>query len=163
MSNFYLKIVGGMRPNTEIFIDGKRAKISKKNGEKVVEYQTDNPTVELKIKRYTFLNLRLWFLVEVFFFLISVFGIFDKRIKKPYIESRCKFTLVAGQNTFVNIRLMPVYEGGKVILLESNCAGSEDENIFVSNKKLKNRNRVMRLTKFLLLAASVITLIVILI
>lgn len=163
MKNITIKVLNAIRPYTAFYIDGKRAKIVKKGGEKYIYYQTENPTFTLSVENYGFLHFKLWFLWELIFFFISGFGIFDKRIKKPYLTCSCQFTLDAGENTSVKTYLLPLRKDGKVLFLESNYGGTEDKNIIEVDPVIKKRNTISKITKLILFAAAVIVAIVLIV
>ena len=79
MNNINIKIAGAndkFRPN--VFIDGKEVKYTKNNnGALELNYATEKDSIEISICKYLEISGKLWFLMSLFFFVISLFGIFD--------------------------------------------------------------------------------------
>lgn len=163
-----LSFEGTYRPLTEIYVDGKRVSFKKKKKQRFASIQTEKENVELEIKRYSRYNFKLWFLNELIFFIISIFGIFDQRFGNFCYETTCKIQIpLTNESTNFAFRFLVPKNNGEVVRIEKGSDGEIVENKFIKNNVLAKRAKIMRGTKIattiLILAAVITTLCVVLI
>lgn len=153
--------VNTLPAHTDIFLDGKYFKPKKvKNQHPVIEYETENNTVELTLKKYSHLSTRLWVLQEIFFFIISIFGILDKKFGNYFYKEHCKIIINVSTETKTTIRFNPPLAGKPVVSFKGDCEITEVENIYELDKELKRKNKILKFIKFLIFIAFVATLLV---
>lgn len=88
MSNLTIFIKNDLFLKPVIFVNKKQAKVKKENG-KLVSYIECDSKAQIKIMDYQPLSYPFGFIVNYFFFLISILGIFDKRYSSK--GRRCLF------------------------------------------------------------------------
>lgn len=127
------------------FVKNKKAKIY------YAEYFTEDNQVTISFDTYNPLNKWHWWLLGTFFFIISIFGIFDWHVSSKYIYMyQSIITLNEGDN-FVN--LIPQRGKDKVVNVETSCAYDEIVNKKDRPKRIKTRSALLTLTKVLLIVS----------
>ena len=125
------------------FVRNKKAKIY------YAEYTTEDNQVTISFDTYNPLNKWHWWLFGTFFFIISIFGIFDWHISSRFVYLyQSVITLNEGDN-FVN--LIPQRGRDKVVKVETTCGYDEIINKKDRPKKIKVRSTLLTLTKVLII------------
>ena len=149
-----------MRPYTDVYLDGQRIRPKKYSKCKYgVQYDTDKDNVELTIKSYSRLHSRFWLIIELFFFVISIFGILDEKFGKFTYETHCKINLSVNDNTNVNLRINAPLNNRKVVNCESDNKIEEIENTYIIDNVAKKRNKILSISKILTVMAVAIGII----
>ena len=159
MNKLYLSI-NGLPAHTDIFLDGKYYKPKKvKNHHPVIEYETEKDSVELTIKRYSHLSSRLWVLQELFFYIISIFGIFDKKFGKYYYKEYCNIVFKVQNETKATIKFNPPLSVRPVLNCKSDAEINEVENVYRVDRELKRKHKILTIVKVLIFLGAVAGLI----
>ena len=149
----------------EIYIDGKKISFTLNKNTKKLEsnYQSKNDSMNLKVVQYQPLYNRLWWLMNMLFFIISIFGIFDRRNKQKYkYEFEGNISLIDGENEIAISN--PNRGENKLLSLVTTNQVIENINIKEKDRVINKRRKLLTLSKvlFILLSIAVaITLIVI--
>ena len=89
-----LKIKMGYAKNTTITVDGSKVKFTKdKYGNYTYIHKTESNIANVKIINYLDINTKHWFISNIIFFIISLFGILDKKFDKSFIVKDCEFNV----------------------------------------------------------------------
>ena len=156
MNNVNLKVTGGIGLNPNVIIDNNPVKLKKnKYGSLDGNYQTDNSEIELKVCRYLELSGKLWLLMSMVFFIISIFGIFNPPYDRKciQIDYLCKIKLKETNDIKIKINIQNA--GDKAIEVESNCEIEEITNAFQIDKVAKKRLVIVRIIEVALWVALV--------
>ena len=125
------------------FVRNKKAKMY------YAEYQTEDNQVTISFDTYNPLNKWHWWLFGTFFFIISIFGIFDWHISSRFVyQYQAIITLNEGDNV---VNLIPLRGRGKVVNVETACGYDEIINNKDRPKKIKVRSTLLTLTKVLII------------
>ena len=163
MNELNLKLAGctyKQRPN--IFIDGKEVKYNKDDfGNLVVNYKTEKDSVEVAICKYLEINSKLWFLMSIVFFFVSIFGIFDARYDKKCVVIDCKYNIKLKEKTDIKFTLCDVSKNdlnnqGRGVVWEGDCQCEQIKNIGYTDQKARKRLKLMFWIKFLLWIALIV-------
>lgn len=158
-----MKINGVNTRGLDIKIDDKKVNLLKnKFGNKVVIYETENPTVNIKIKKYLEINSKAWLLWQMLFFFLSVFGIFDFKLDKKCVVIDCEFEVKLEEITTLNISMNYVRSLEKALKVDSNADVNEIKNIAYVDEKAKKRMKVLKITKICTFAALLVLAVVLL-
>ena len=162
MKNLTIKISGASKLNNLIFIDDKEVKLKKNSfGSYDHTVQTEKDFVNIKIKSVLEINSKSWFLTNLFFFIISVFGIFDYRMPKKCLsvafEENVKLT---GEQNDITISMLNQIADKPCVLTKSNCEIEEIQNTCIQDKIALKRMKTLKRTKILLWVALIIGAIV---
>lgn len=156
MNNVNLKVTGGIGLNPNVIIDNNPVKLKKnKYGSLDGNYQTENSEIELKVCRYLELSSKLWLLMSMVFFIISIFGIFNPPYDKKciQIDYLCKIKLK--ETNDIKIKINTQNAGDKAIEVESECKIEEITNTFQIDKVVKKRLVIVRIIEVALWVALV--------
>lgn len=164
MNSLNLTLTKKLKPYTDVYIDDEIVKPKKHKKLYKAEYITEKSSVELVIKSYSRFQTRWWFFIEMFFFLISIFGVFDQRFGKYCYTTHCKVNLKLQNETNVKLRIVAPRSEGPVVKVETDCEFEEVENIYHIDQKAKKRQKLLRVFKvltFIAIVAAVVVVIVI--
>ena len=156
MNNVNLKVTGGIGLNPNVIIDNRPVKLKKnKYGSLDGNYQTENSEIELKVCRYLELSGKLWLLMSMVFFIISIFGIFNPPYDRKciQIDYLCKIKLK--ETNDIKIKINTQNAGDKAIEVESDCEIEEITNTFQIDKVAKKRLVIVRIIEVALWVALV--------
>ncbi len=156
MNNVNLKVTGGIGLNPNVIIDNNPVKLKKnKYGSLDGNYQTENGEIELKVCRYLELSGKLWLLMSMVFFIISIFGIFNPPYDRKciQIDYLCKIKLK--ETNDIKIKINTQNAGDKAIEVESDCEIEEITNAFQIDKVAKKRLVIVRIIEVALWVALV--------
>lgn len=133
-----------------VLVDGKRFKYKKnKNKDMVGVIETNNDKVEIEIFNWFEIKSKLWLIMELFFFVISIFGLFD--VKKDKKGKKVNFKAVFKLKEDNNIRLSygPLKDNVAPIRIDSNLDMEVIENKFIVDEVVVKRYKLLKLFKFL--------------
>lgn len=166
MGNVIITLKGKMRPYTDILVNDKVLKFKKvKKQRKTYSavYETEDNNVELLVKSYSFLHTGLWFIGEMFFFIISVFGIFDMIKSRHTYNTNCKIKVNVDGETNINLKLLNPRNNEAVIKYETDANIEEIENNYTFDAVAKKRKKILKIFKILTILSFIIAGIVLII
>lgn len=164
MNKLNMKINGVNTRGLDIKIDDKKVNLLKnKFGNKTVIYETENPTVNIKIKKYLEINSKLWLLWQMIFFFLSVFGIFDFKLDKKCVIIDCEFEVKLEEITTLNLSMNYMKSLEKALKVDSNADIKEIKNVAYVDEQAKKRMKVLKITKICTFAALLILAVVLLV
>lgn len=162
MKELRLEIKGAKKLDLNVEIDGKIVKLKKNSSSGLYEgtFSTEKDTVDMKVYRYLELNSPLWFLTAIFYFLVSIFGIFDSRKEKSCIVLDCHFEIKLDKDiTNLELWTNPLKTQGRAFELSKECDVKEIKNEYYFDAKAKKKIKWLRLVKFILFVGIVIGLV----
>ena len=162
MKQLTLHLRGAGRINPTIMIDGQQAKAKKnKFGSLDVNYTTEKDKVEVAIYRHLQLASPLWWLIEIFFYIFSLFGLLDTSRQKDNIVLDCKFLVdLTGQdNGEVNVAIRLAKQDSEAIKIDSALPTETLSNVYYVDPKIKKRQTILKWIKLLIFIAVIVTLV----
>lgn len=164
MKKLILTVAGNSFFNADILIDDNYIyPIKKKKGIKTYEIETDKNELEIKINTLNELNSKHWLAIHIFFFIVSLFGIFDiKDKKKNYsINYKGKLKLIDEEP---NIKI--IFKSCKVnepaFRIEGNCElENNDSNKYFIDEEIAEKKKILKTIKIVSWILLVIILITI--
>ncbi|MBO7218539.1 MAG: hypothetical protein J6V40_01020 [Clostridia bacterium] len=155
-----------LRPFTDIFIDGKLMTPKKLKGSKKTGFwhKTDKNYADIEIKTYSRFQSKMWFIVEMLFFIISVFGIFDQRFDKFCYTTHCKVRVQVNAETNVALRVITPRNNGVVARVETDVAYEAIENEYIIDRDALKKQKLLNKGKIaivlLVIACAVVSFII---
>jgi len=124
----------------------------KKNefGNYTANFSTEKDEVTVYIYRFLEISGKLWFLMQMLFFIISIFGLLDIRLDKHCIVLDCSFKirLKDSENNFTcNFDINEQSGEGEALKYESNCEVETLSNAYFVDKKAKKRRKFCKSLK----------------
>lgn len=164
MKQLKLILRGAEHLRPVIKIDGKAVKTKKNDfGSRTCVYNTDKDKVEVHVYKHLELAGKMWFLMNIVYFIVSLFGIFDSPYDKKCIVLDCKFMVTLKENSKVSLALNAKQQQGKAANIETDCEITELENNFYVDNTIKKRWKIALITRLVLLAIAIVTFIIILV
>jgi hypothetical protein len=163
MKNVNIIMRGINVKNAILFVDDKIVKTKYNEfGGQIANIQTEKSSIKIRVESFLELQNPMWFLTNIFFFLISLFGLFDIRPTKDLtiVDYDATFTLIdEGKN---NIALTIDSNKGPKVFAETPCQVEEHKNTLEIDEKLRKRRKILTISKiftFLIAVAIIVTVI----
>lgn len=150
---------------TNVSIDGQLVKFKKNEfGNVVCKYQTENEKVNIKVFRMLDVGGIVWFITQLFFFVVSIFGIFDVHRKERCIAVDFEAEVDLKEENKLALQFNSPKEEGKAINVQTDLTSKEISNKYYFDSKAKKTLKVLKFTKlFLALAIIAIAITVLMI
>ena len=165
MREVNLKIKGIGRLNPVVQVDGKHLKFKKNEfGSYQKRIETEKDQMEIVVYRYMEINSRLWWLMSIFIFVVSIFGILDPMKEKNclIIDFKVLVDLKDCQSSNIELAIGKQSEDGKAVEVKTDLPVEEITNTSFIDEKAKKRLKIMKFVKlfvFIAIAALCATLI----
>ncbi len=157
MRELELKLTGlQYSGENNISIDGEQVKFKKNQfGSLVCKYQTENDKVNVKV--FTMLDVGgfIWFLTQLFFFVISIFGIFDIHRKESclVVDYEAEFDLK--EENKITLQFDSPRDGARAVNVGTDLTSREACNKFYFDKEAKRTLKILTVTKIFLAIAII--------
>lgn len=164
MKEINLKIQGQPSNLGEMLIqiDGKTVQCKKNEfGNFTGHYQTQNDKLQLKIFNVLDVGGIFWFLTQIFFFIITIFGIFDvhRQTKCMVIDFDAEIDLQ--DDNQITLQFNHPNTDGKAVEISTNLICQERANQYQPATRAQRTLKLLKFTKiFLTIAAIVIATLV---
>lgn len=149
MRTLNLKLTGERSlGNCCLFIDDEHVKFKKnKFGNLVINYKTEKERISIEIFNVLDFGGIFWFLTQIFFFVISIFGIFDIHHKQKYIAFSYKSEIHLKEDSHMVLRCNPLKDNTKAFNLETNLEVIEEINIFFVDENARRKRKLLAIIK----------------
>ena len=153
MSKIVINFDKKLPPYTTVYADNKPLTFEKSTDNHnniTTSFQTINNEVTLKIVRHSTLSTRLWFIYEMFFFFICIFGIFDMHERVRFVtDCQCTLKIKTSSNVILDLSIMKPRINGNVVKFGNPNNISVISNDYILNNTLKSRKRIIKVFKIL--------------
>lgn len=151
LNTLNLKITNVANFKPTIYVDDKMLKYKRDNfGGLTTTYKTEKTSVKVEIKKLYDINGPLWFLTSLFFFVISIFGIFDLKPDKKCYSVVASFNINVTKNCNLKIKFKPRSQSSEQAfeLEQTDCEiTGETGNKYFVDEVAKKRYKIMRIVK----------------
>ncbi len=164
MRELEIKLMGGQSLGEKIVsIDNKPVKVEKNGFSNLVcKYQTENDKVNIKVYRMLDVGGILWFITQLFFFIISIFGIFDVHRKEKCFVIDFEIEVDLREENKLTLQLNTPKKDAQAINIQTDLAFKEVSNKYCLDDKAKKTLIGLKITKIFLtlaiIAASILLL-----
>ncbi len=161
MKELNLKITGceGVN-NVVVNIDGAPVKLNKdKFGNLICKYQTEKEEVKLQVTRLLDVGGPLWFVTQLFFFIITLFGLFGLHHKEKCIVIDYEAEVTLKEKSQLTLQLKDPNDKQKTLEVQTELAATEKSNEVYVDTKAKKVVKGLKLAKFLLAIATIVIVI----
>lgn len=151
MSKISIKTRGSSSLNPIILFDGKEGSVKRNRfGSATHTADVSSSYAEIRIYNIIAESSPLWFLVSLFFFIISAFGIFDvKENRKCFaIDATIKIRLNGDAN--LELAYLPLGDGAPALEVKGDCDFTVENNVYSVDEVAKKRRKIMLLVKIAL-------------
>ena len=134
------------KKNLCLFVDKKATKIKSGNG--TTKIQTDKDFITIRVLKLNSFNCTHWFLLNMFFFVISVFGIFNRNIDKKFWVLDCEYKIEL-KDDITDFELMYEFQknGGRSVMAKTKAEFQTIKHICYVDELAKQRHKKMRWAK----------------
>ena len=155
---YNIRVINHKESKSIIMVDDSPAKITKnKAGFYEINGETDNPTVKLSLYEYSPILSPLWILFEIFYFIISLFGLFDnyRNLKGRAVKLNAELSLSEGDNNYI-LRVLKWRKDQPAVKLERKDGGEnveetetgvqdvvETDNLCFIDQTIVKRNKIL--------------------
>lgn len=164
MKELEIKLTGAQNiGETIVSIDDKPVKFKKNEFDSLVcKYQTENDKVNIKVIRMLDIGGVFWFLTQIFFFLITIFGLFDIHHKERCLVVDFETEVDLKEENTLTLQFNTPQENGTAITLQTDLTNKEISNKYYLDTKAKKKLKALKITKIFLALAILVTVIVVL-
>ena len=162
MNTLNVVLAGARRGDTFVCIDGKPVENFRKDGRGylISEYATESEKVRLSVHRYLDIGGFFWFITQIFFFIISIFGIFDVHGKGRWLSADCQIDVNLNEVSNLTVNLNPPSKYGRVANFVTDLQLDVISNNYVLEPKTKKIRTALTLTKLLTVVAVIVIAVV---
>lgn len=161
MKQLKIKFINPRYHNAVVFLDGKQVKFSKvKDGVCEATVNVEKPRANLSVLTYNELISPLWWFFSLIFYLISVFGLFDPIKVKSAVTINYSSTIdLSEEQPFITIKTNRIKVGDSAITISGNAKNYDENNVFVLDKTLQKRIKILRVLKIFIFIVAVLLII----
>lgn len=165
MRTLEIKLAGAQNlGETVVSIDNEPVQFKENEfGSSVCKYQTENDKVNIKVYRLLDVGGFLWFITQLFFFVISIFGIFDVRRKERCLIVDFEAEIDLREENKLTLKFNVPKENAQAVGFQTNLTGRVLSNSYYLDTKAKRILKVLKITKLLLALAVIGVAIVVLV
>lgn len=162
MKTLRVKILGGLSYTPVAIIDGQEKKLKyNKDGSREIIHQTESDKVVLQIENALELKSRFWWITQMFFFFISLFGVLNPRLSKTATKIEYKSTIeLSAEDNLVELKISCDKKNDKCIYVNSDCGIQEEINNYSDDSEIRKRKKILLISK---VVAWVILLLIVII
>ncbi len=149
MNNLTLTLTKKIKPYTYLTVDGEVVKPKFRRGVGTAKIQTEKSEVEIAYTRFSRFDSKLWWLLEIVYFLLSGFGLFDLRFGKHEYITNYKAKITLSEDTKVKIHIPNPKNGGPVLKLTTDANLIEEENAYSIDQEVKKKKKILLIAKII--------------
>ena len=157
MNVLNLRITGALRGDTFVTVDGARVESNN------CAIQTEKAQVRVAVCRYLDVGGPLWFITQLLFFIISIFGIFDVHGRGKYLVADCQMDVYIKETCDLTVKINPPKKNAKVATFVGDVWLAEWSNKYVPDERAKKKYLALNLIKLFLALAGIAGLVVLIV
>lgn len=157
--DFTLNLYNNRWYDAEVYVDGVKLRGKEKKSKYPMryEYSTDNDIINVSLKKTFEINSSFYILKFLFYFIISIFGIFDLH-EKRFRTMEVEFSVDLKNTSLVEIKFDRYREGKEAVLYDANVINMK-KNVFHEDSTAKLRYKKLKIIKIFLTIAIIASLI----
>ena len=166
MNGLSVVFVNNIPYGSRVYADGRELKVKRDaTGVYVANVETEKEYVDISVENPFFGELPFlkWFLLTLFFWAVSLFGLFDTVENKRCVSVRAKIRVKTSDSAFVKLRFGIFRDGAPAVeITETNTEATEVENAYRLDKRAKRRNAAYKAFRIVsIVAAAIITVLIV--
>ena len=139
-----------------VFIDGNSVLPEKdEHGKLVCRHQTENDSVKIQIVRYIDCGGVWWFITQILFFIISIFGLLDMQCRNRGIALDFIAEVETANFGYVTLNCNMIKDGAKAIEIKSNTPVKEEANGYYADEQAGKTFKKLFIAKIITAAVVV--------
>lgn len=159
-----LKLQGGNELNAIVELDGKVISCKQnKYKTNLISYKTEKDYVDIEIKNALEINGPCWWLIQMFFYIISLFGILNPKLEKfcYLVNYKSRIYLTNNENEAV-IKFNLFKENARAVEVATQNSVEESLNEYLLDVEAKRRKKILKISRifaWILLVAAIAVII----
>ena len=144
-----------------VYVDGKPVEVKHcgRRNDSECTFTTENDTVEITLtKRYS-MEGKGWFWINLLFYFISIFGIFDAREGRKFQTYTYRALLHLNGTNNIEVHINKFVNGQRALEVTGDCAIDEQENVFFIREDLRKRRKQLNWFNAVLWIAIIVAII----
>lgn len=164
MKDLEIKLIGGQNlGDFVVIIDDEPVDVKKNEfNSSLCRYQTEHDKVNIKIFRLLDVGGLIWFITQLFFFVISIFGIFDIHRKERCLIVDFEAEVDLKDVNKLTLRFNIPKENVQAVSIQTDLTFQEVSNKYYTDVKAKRTLKWLKITKIFLALAIIATAIALL-
>ncbi len=159
MNNFRLTLNTPSKLAMVVLIDGKTIRGKKKRDKTIYNFNTTKNMIDVNIFNVVELDSPVWWLWSIFYFIIGIFGIFDRGFGKMTDRIECAFRVSMADN--VNMSVGTWYKDNSVCTVQCDTMYKEIKNKVWQDDSLKKKIKLNKLLRVGLWLVSILVIVAI--
>ena len=145
------------RLSPSVYIDGKPIEIRHVGfrNDSECSFTTDKDTVEITMTKHYMMEGKHWFLMNLLFYFISLFGIFDAGDGRKFFSYTYTALLHLNGSNNIEVYINKFVNGQRALEVQGDCVIEEKENAFIIREDLRKRRKKLNWVKALLWIAVI--------
>lgn len=149
--------------NPVVTIDNQVMRVKKnKFGNMICVFETEKNTVKIKVNTFLDIGGIAWFFIQIFFFLISIFGLFDLHRKEKCRIVDFEMDVDLKEENKIKLQFNPQKENNRAIHIQTDLVSREVINTYdldtLAKKKLRCLKWVKIVVAIIMIVAAAILL-----
>ncbi|MGN0796898.1 MAG: hypothetical protein ACI4M5_01695 [Christensenellales bacterium] len=151
MSLLTIKVRSLKKYAVQVSVNGRSLKgKSDKTGNMIYTYHADEDKTKVEIFNVNELASPTWWLWSIFYFFISVFGIFDSGYGNNYFDVRCSFVVDTTRDANLQVKIGISDNGTRRNVWQCDTCVTPIDNEFSKNERLQRRIKSNKILKVFL-------------
>ena len=144
----------------EVFIDGNGVPPEKdEHGKLVCKHQTEKDSVKIQVVRYLDCGGVWWFITQILFFIISIFGLLDMRGKNRGVALDYVAEVETDNFGYTTLNFNMPNDGAKAVDVKSNTPVKEEANAYYTDEQAGKTFKKLFIAKIITAAVIVAAII----
>ena len=150
-----------------VFIDGNCVLPEKGEGGKLVcKYQTEKDSAKIQVVRYLDCGGIWWFITQILFFIISIFGLADRRGRNRSVALDFSAEVETADFGYIVLDCAMLKDGEKAFTVKSNTQVMQETNEYYTDEQAKKTFKKLFIAKIItaaVIVAAIITTVLVII
>ena len=155
MASLEMKFTGYNDALQCMTVNGKYVKVKRQKGYSTCSAECEGDKAEVIIYRTHHYVGKGWFIWNLLYFIVSIFGIFDVRQNKKFLVADCRFNVDIKENKSLSLKILP-FASGKLLEFENPEGIEEIQNLHFRDNEAKKKHKIMNWCKVAVFAVAVI-------
>ncbi len=148
---------------TEVYVDDKPVKFKKNEFKNLVcKYSTESEKINIKVFKMLDIGGAVWFITQLFFFLISIFGLLDIHHRQRCMVIDFEMDVDLKEENKITLQFNSPQEDKDAIEIQTDLVNRVITNKYCLDVKAKKTLKALLITKIILALAIIATTIIIL-
>lgn len=149
MKTLNIKLQGGIALNPVVKVDGQVLKMQRDDKQsQSATIQTEKDSVEITVENALEIMGPCWWLIQMFFFFFSLFGIFNPRMEKfNYLICYKSTIALENESSDITLRFQQIKDKSPAIKIDGVQNVTEEVNEYRVDEAAKKRRKKLKISR----------------